>query len=218
VEYGARICSHLPALRKALPEIMRLQPSTMPREVMISKQYQHKPFAMEFAAMIAAPVGSEDDTEDWGRLMLALAAKPAILIDNGDGSGTCCVCCNNGALGRCPRCRLLMHDGCVQPTLPGRPQPCPVCDVELREGGEPPTDLYPHELEVGAPRRKEALPFVGVGVGDQSIRPLEGVNLPTDEEACPRICKPGRLVRPHYCAEPPLFPCSRGGVADATRG
>ncbi len=56
--------TEIDALRKALPEIMRLQPSTMPREVMISKQYQHKPFAMEFEAMIAAPGRSEDDAED----------------------------------------------------------------------------------------------------------------------------------------------------------
>ena len=168
-------------LHQALPEIMRPQPSTMPREVMTTKKYQHKAFATEFAAQLAAPVRCENDTEDWGRLSLALAAKPAVVIESGDGSGTCCACCKNGALGRCSRCGLLMHYGCVQPILPGRPQPCPVCDVELRGGGEPPT-LYPHELEVGVPRRRESLPFVGLETGDAAARPLEGVSLPTDEE------------------------------------
>ena len=38
-------------------------------------------------------------------------------------------------------------------------------------------------MEVGAPRRREALPCVGVDAGARAEAPLEGSGFPTDEEA-----------------------------------
>ena len=152
---------------------MRLQPATMPREIAITKRYQHKTFAKELGAMIAAPVRNEDETLDLQRLVTALARRPPVLIESGDGTGLCCVCSKNGALGRCVRCGLLMHHSSVQPSLPGRPQPCPACDADTRGGDVPPTNVYPHEMEVGAPRRREALPFVGVDAGARAEAPLD---------------------------------------------
>ena len=76
-----------------------------------------------------------------------------------------------------------MHHSCVQPSLPGRPQPCPACDADARGSDAPPTGVYPHEMEVGAPRRREALPFVGVDAGAVVEAPLEGPGFPTDSEA-----------------------------------
>ena len=107
------------------------------------------------------------------------------MIEEGDGSGLCCVCSKKGAFGRCLRCGLLMHHGCIQPSLPGRPQPCPICDIEEKTAEGAPIDAHPHEMEVGAPRRREVqkLVFVGLDAGSKAEVPLEGGHYPTDEEA-----------------------------------
>ena len=174
--------SDIDFVKKALPEASRLQPATGPREIIISKEYQHGAFARALGGMIAAPVSRE--IFEPSRLKGFLARRPPVLIETGDGSGLCCVSGKKGALGRCPLCGLLMHHGCVQPTLPGRPQPCPVCEAEASPEG-PPTDGYPHEMEVGAPCRRNLKPlaFVGVDAGQRAEAPLEGSSFPTNEEA-----------------------------------
>ena len=173
----------LEVICKAVPEALRLQPSTMLWEIIVSKNYQLKGFEKDLGAMIAAPVRSEDDVSGRGRISSALARRPPLLIEDGDGSGLCCVCSKQGAFGRCPKCGLLMHHSCVQPTLPGRPQPCPTCEAEVRGEDGPPVGVFPHEMEVGAPRRRTALPFVGVDAGTTVITPMEGVGFLSDEEA-----------------------------------
>ena len=69
-------------LCNAVPEALRLQPSTMPREIVMTKSYQHKIFAKELGAMIAAPARGEDDVSGWGRISSALARRPPVVIEN----------------------------------------------------------------------------------------------------------------------------------------
>ena len=60
----------LEVICKAVPEALRLQPSTMLREIIVPKNYQLKGFAKDLGAMIAAPVRSEDDVSGWGGSVL----------------------------------------------------------------------------------------------------------------------------------------------------
>ncbi len=73
----------------------------------------------------------------------------------------------------------------VQPALPGRAQPCPVCDAEVKEGTAAVPDGHPHELEAGAPGRRVYRPlrFVGIDAGLKAEVPQEGTGLPSEEEA-----------------------------------
>ena len=199
-------------LCKAVPEALRLQPSTMPREIMVSKNYQLRGFAKELGAMIAAPVRSEEDVSGWGRISSALARRPPLLIEDGDGSGLCCICSKQGALGRCPKCGLLMHHSCVQPILPGRPQPCPACDADARGEVGPPTGVFPHEMEVGAPRRRAALPFVGVDAGAVVVTPC-GFSL-RRRSTSPGLPGYQGLVWPCSCSESSRYSCSGRGAQD----
>ena len=75
-----------------------------------------------------------------------------------------------------------MHYSCVAPELPGRPQPCPRCSRKF-QGEE--AEAWPHELEVGAPRRKTwRPPKVGVDAAQDSGVPFPLTRPVTDEEAC----------------------------------
>ena len=64
-------------------------------------------------------------------------------------------------------------------------------------------------MEVGAPRRRAALPFVGVDAGAVVVTPLEGVAFPSDEEAQAQGYQDtkdwyGRAVAPSLLGTPAL--------------
>ncbi len=59
-----------------LPEALRHQPATIARELVITNRYQHKTFAKESGAMIAAAVRGEDETTD-----LTGFGSPAARVD-----------------------------------------------------------------------------------------------------------------------------------------
>ena len=122
--------SSLSMLTKAIPELLKIQPTGIYREVIVSKSYYQTPFVREFGNLIAAP----PETEIFRKVLLqrCLSRRPPVYFeDGGVAEGLCCVCGNKGCLGRCLRCGLLMHYSCVAPERPGGPQPCPRCKKEL---------------------------------------------------------------------------------------
>ena len=175
--------TELTRLVKALPELTRLQPAGVPCEILLSKGHFYGEFARGLGGVLPAPIGQE--TFNPGRIMQSLLQRPAVIVEDVSCGGLCCICNKKGALGRCPRCGLLMHHGCSQPMLPGRPQPCPVCDSELEDREDSKKTVYPHEMQVGAPRRKyeKRLPFVGIDSGQHLEMPFTEGSYPTDAEA-----------------------------------
>ncbi len=49
----------LAAVQRALPEVLRLQPAGVPREILFSNGHQHGAFARDLGGLIAAPVNSQ---------------------------------------------------------------------------------------------------------------------------------------------------------------
>ena len=140
--------SELVKLQRALPELLRIQPTGIYREVMVSRKCIQKEFVRQFGDLIAAP--PERERLRTGALRVALSlSTPLYFEDDEAGMGLCCVCGKKGALGRCPKCGILMHYSCVSPRLPGGPLPCPRCARESEGVEEGPA--WPHEMEVGAP-------------------------------------------------------------------
>ena len=139
-------------LTDALPELLKVQPTGIYREVVVTKQSNQKEFVREFGTLIAAP--PETDRFRTANLRAALLTKAPVYIEDDEAcQGLCCVCGKKGALGRCRRCGLLMHYSCVAPRLPGGPQDCPRCAYEFQEEDRGPA--LPHEMEVGGPIRKK---------------------------------------------------------------
>ena len=138
-------------LTSALPELLRVQPTGIYREVISTGQCNQKEFVKRFATLIAAP--AETDCFRTGTLKQALANRTPIYVDNDEvGEGLCCVCAKRGALGRCTRCGLLMHHSCVSPRVPGSLLDCPRCVGE--KAADAPGNAPYHEIEVGGPVRK----------------------------------------------------------------
>ena len=64
-------------------------------------------------------------------------------------------------------------------------------------------------MEVGAPRRRAALPFVGVDAGAVDVTPMEGAGFPSDEEVHAQGYQDvkgwyGRAVAPSLLGTPAL--------------
>mgnify|MGYP003309670537 CR=1 FL=1 len=109
----------------SLPELTRLQPRGVHREVVVTSDYMYTPFAQDLGALIGAVPGPALQRE---ALQKALSTRPPVFIESDDkGFGLCIVCGKKGVLGRCVRCGSLMHHACVLPETPGKEQPCPVC-------------------------------------------------------------------------------------------
>jgi hypothetical protein len=166
---------------QALPELLKVQPSGVYREVVVTKQCVNRVFVRDFGGLIAAPPESERFRSV--ALKRALEYRPPVFVeDGGIGVGLCCVCGKKNALGRCLKCGLLMHYSCVAPVLPGRLQPCPRCVAEFtQEGAE---RAWPHELGVGARGGSKLLPLprVGLEVGLQAEVPFP-LNRPDEVQA-----------------------------------
>ena len=149
--------SDLEMLKKALPEVTKVQPRGLYREVIVTASCHEPRFARDVGGLVAAP--TEQELGRVGRqrrirmdaLRRALCVPPPAYVEDSEvGPGLCCACGKAGVLGRCTRCGLLMHYSCVAPILPGRPQPCPRCrpvsDEELEETSK---QMLPHQLELG---------------------------------------------------------------------
>ena len=144
-------------LKRALPEISKVQPRGLYREVIVTASCYEPRFAREVGGLVAAPAeqGLRKDA-----LRRALCVPPPAYIEDSEvGPGLCCACGKAGVLGRCIRCGLLMHYSCVAPILPGRPQPCPRCkpvsDEELEETSK---QMLPHQLELGGAVQEASSP------------------------------------------------------------
>jgi len=98
-------------LLAAIPEIVRIQPSFCPSQIVLSKKYVHAEFARTLAAK--ARVKVEVEAPDGEGLRAALSRPPRLVRP--EDTGICAVCGKKGAMGGCIRCGLLMHYTCVHP-------------------------------------------------------------------------------------------------------
>ena len=90
--------SSLEMVTQALPEMLKVQPSGVYREVIVTKQCVNRAFVRDFGGLIAEP--SESERFRSVALRKALEYRPPIFVEDGEiGIGLCCVCGKKNALG-----------------------------------------------------------------------------------------------------------------------
>ena len=98
-------------VKQAIPELVKLQPTGIYREVLYSDMQVHKEFILELGALVASPCETNRFRDAMLKAAL-LAPNPVYFEDESGGVGLCCVCAKKGVLGRCLKC------GCTTPVQP----------------------------------------------------------------------------------------------------